>query len=182
MLDQLEARGLDVEPFRKSMIGWTNSALCFPDGWKGTQPNSSVFTPHLMDNLRNLVTLLDAQFPGLKSLDTAPLQSKLDEVQSELAHDTSLPDDLKAYIHAVVNEARTAVADFNVLGSVDLMAAMKRLEVALYAAAHKAKGAEAKKRWAGRAADFGYGALVNAAGQIAATPVVMQISEHVANH
>lgn len=168
-LDRLE-KVTPVDSYRKMVSIWARIILAYPHGWQADHPNRHTFTEHAMDSLEHLAVLLDTNLPRLRDLDTSDLLPVFTSIEERLAGDENLPDDVRAYVFNLVEEARRAVSEFEVTGSVDLAVCLRRLKMALFAAADQTKGEN--KRWYRKmASDVAVPIAVNVAGYLATVPI-----------
>lgn len=168
-LDRLE-KVTPVDSYRKMVSIWARIILAYPHGWQADHPNRHTFTEHAMDSLEHLAVLLDTNLPRLRDLDTSDLLPVFTSIEERLAGDENLPDDVRAYVFNLVEEARRAVSEFEVTGSVDLAVCLQRLKMALFAAADQTKGEN--KRWYRKmASDVAVPIAVNVAGYLATVPI-----------
>lgn len=148
-LAMLAERQVPVDHLRKHESAWTRAVLGLPHGWDKAGVGKQLFREGMMDALRSTIPLLDiyrAQVPAEKITELSAL---IDEVEKVLGEDSTLPDMMRDYMHDLLQECRRAVVDYTVKGKFDLGESVRRLWVALSAAAEFSQDDKSKSKWRG---------------------------------
>ncbi|PFG39875.1 hypothetical protein ATJ97_2395 [Georgenia soli] len=146
LIDGLELQGRKVGPYRRHLGNWTHIVLNYPGAWQSMR-TADLITQPMLDTLVQLSDVLDFAGPSVNEEVRGAALELLTEVIALLAEDDTLPDELRAYVYKVVQNARTCIEEYEVLGSVDLQAALEHLWGALKAAEGHSEGTF-RERWA----------------------------------
>lgn len=165
----LEAEGRRVTTFRRMLPTWTHAVMMYPDGWG----HAGALSDHAADTLDHLVEILDITAPTIRPGGPEYVTDLLDRVTEMLGSDDTLPTELTRYLFRLVQETRTALVEFETLGSFDLNDALMRLWTAVNAAAEQSTTDEGKTGWRGIVRDFVVG---TGAGLLANTPGIVQVA------
>ncbi|MDV2474201.1 hypothetical protein F8M49_29910 [Rhodococcus zopfii] len=155
-LADAKATGSDVDVYIEELPHW---AECISRVLIGTAHTQTLKQGRRM--LRALAGVMAAPGAQISEEDRAELGEAIDDLLAELRQDESLPPEMRAYLLNIATHARTAIDEFEVLGSFNLRGAVDRLVAATaYAAASEAASGSDRLKWRtffGRILGFGGG-------------------------
>jgi hypothetical protein len=139
-IDDLQARGHNVDLYRRAMVRWTFGVFSYDSGWaQQTDPRAHLYTEHTMDNLEALANEIDNTL-GVTNADTlAKVQALVDEATALLIEDGSISEQLRYYLSQLLQEIRHVAIDEQMINSFNMRSALERLWVAFYGAAAQSK-------------------------------------------
>jgi hypothetical protein len=173
VLAGMTAVGHDVTPYRKAVPRWYAACFSFTNPWMEAPQN---VRPAARESDLDLLQALGIQMdtirtaPPVTAVEISDLSAALESAEQLASEEPTLPDDLRRYVLALIGEARKAISDFDVFGSVQL----RRIAVELGGALHVASGTlpegESRNRFAAAANKLlffigatGFVAIANAA-------------------
>ena len=139
--------GEPVAHWEAAIAAWTRYVLAYDMPWNGASSNASLFRSRAqLSMLAALAQLLSAAEPDVHSADVPKFDDFLNKIVELLAEDEGLSAELRAYILQLVQEIRSAVESFKLNGQFDASDAVRKLWVAMGAAASESKGKAARWR------------------------------------
>jgi hypothetical protein len=131
---QLKGAGRFVEVYERMMPEWTSAVFSFPTGWSSTDVRP-LYTRHQMDLLLALADAIDMTVNGQLGPEALKgVQDLVREAQELLKTDRSISDQLRFYLHTLLQEIQAATSDEAYLDAFNLKQALERLWVAFYGA------------------------------------------------
>lgn len=135
LLALMEADGLNVAVYRRQYPRWCYGAIGRHVGWTAQITADHVMTASDMDQIEAFANFLDGKVHEFDPSSSSALREVLRQARSLLEADSSIDPHLRTYLHRLLHEMQTALDDEAVGVGFDMAEAVRRLWVALRAAA-----------------------------------------------
>jgi hypothetical protein len=150
ILADMEGEGAVVAPFRKYLPRWTIMLVNYPHTWQAQNTSSEeAFPPGSLDMLQTLGSFIDLRQPQLREGAGDDLRDVARSVLGLIADDDTITPELAAYLSRLAREMDAALEDGDLASGFDVDEAMRRLWVALHAAAGQSTDDGNRSKWRG---------------------------------
>lgn len=123
-----------VQLYRRQYPEWWKGLLSYQAGWAQTMTAEHILSSAHMDEIESFANFLDGKVWELEDLGTASLRSIIADARNALKIDDQLSQELRLYIHRLLQQVEVAMDDDAVGAAFDYEDAVMRLFVAFKAA------------------------------------------------
>lgn len=124
LLDVMESDGKRVRAYRNRYENWIRTVFHFGGDWGG---NAHPIDSHDLEVLENLIDAIDPYVPKLDSAKFEDLNAYLDKVEQAIDDDDTLPGVMRKTSKAFIQNLKTCIDNYMVIGDFQLKNAIERL-------------------------------------------------------
>lgn len=170
LLNEMEARRIDVTIYRRYFNAWTAAATTYPRGW--LQNGESEMNPVHLEHLHTLAGQLDAHTPQIAPEALGSIDGLVAEAARLLSEDASIPADLRNHLIAILSHTQRCVKEVQLVGEYEVSRAVDELLATLGRVAH---ASEETSRWSAVVNNFVWPFTAGIAVELTSNPLLQQL-------